>query len=145
MDTVGFGDSEPLPEGRDSIETWAQCAHDVLRALGHDQAVVVGHPTGAAIAVEMAASRPECVEALILSACPYVDAARRAKEPGRRVIDEVAAHVDGRHLQELWGRRQPFYPEGRGDLLERFIVDALKAGPRAAESHRVLGRCVIAP
>ena len=58
MDTVGFGDSDPLPAGRDSIETWAQCAHDVLRALGHDRAVVVGHHTGAAIAVEMAASRP---------------------------------------------------------------------------------------
>ena len=143
MDTVGFGDSDPLPAGRDSIETWAQCAHDVLRALGHDRAVVVGHHTGAAIAVEMAASRPERVEALVLSACPYVDAARRAKEPGRRVIDEVSAHVDGRHLQELWARRQPFYPEGRGDLLERFIVDALKAGPRAAEGHRVVGRYVM--
>jgi len=45
----------------------------------------------------------------------------------------------------LWGRRQPFYPEGRGDLLERFIVDALKAGPRAAEGHRVVGRYVMEP
>jgi pimeloyl-ACP methyl ester carboxylesterase len=145
MDTVGFGDSEPLPAGTDSIEAWAEAAHEVLAALGHARAVVAGHHTGAAVAVEMAASRPERVEALVLSACPYVDAARRAKEPGKRVIDEVAAHVDGRHLQELWARRQPFYPEGRGDLLERFIVDALKAGPRAAEGHRVVGRYVMEP
>ena len=34
--------------------------------------------------------------------------------------------------------RQPFYPEGDIDLLERFIVDALKAGPRAAEGHHVV-------
>ena len=140
MDTVGFGDSEPLPAGSDSIETWAAAAHELLTALGHGHAVVVGHHTGAAIAVEMAASRPDRVEALVLSACPYVDAARRAKEPGKRVIDEVAAHVDGRHLQELWGRRQPFYPEGDTDLLQRFMVDALRAGEMAAEGHRVVNR-----
>jgi pimeloyl-ACP methyl ester carboxylesterase len=145
MDTVGFGDSQPLPSGQESIEAWAEAAHEVLAALGHASAVVAGHHTGAAIAVEMAASRPERVEALILSACPHVDAARRAAAPGKRVIDEATAHVDGRHLQELWAMRQAFYPEGRGDLLERFIIDALKAGPRAAEGHRVVSRYVMEP
>src|SRR6266478_3495944 len=54
---------EALPAGTDSIEAWAEAAHDVLAALGHARAVVAGHHTGAAIAVEMAASRPERVEA----------------------------------------------------------------------------------
>ena len=36
--------------------------------------------------------------------------------------------------------RQPFYPAERIDLLERFMIDALKAGPRAAEGHRVVDR-----
>ena len=27
MDTMGFGDSEPLPSGQDSIEGWASAAH----------------------------------------------------------------------------------------------------------------------
>src|SRR5262245_52066139 len=53
MDTVGFGDSEPLPAGTDSIENWATAAHHVLQALGHSRAIVVGHHTGAAIAIEM--------------------------------------------------------------------------------------------
>ncbi len=145
MDTVGFGDSEPLSWGTDSIEAWAAAAHRVLRALGHASAIVVGHHTGAAIAVEMAAMHPERVEALVLSASPYVDAARRAAEPGKRVIDEVTTHVDGRHLLDLWAMRQPFYPQGRPDLLERFMIDALKAGPRAVEGHRVVGRYVMEP
>jgi pimeloyl-ACP methyl ester carboxylesterase len=140
MDTVGFGDSAPLPPGTDSIEAWAEASHAVLTALGHDRATVLGHHTGAAVAVEMAAARPERVDALILSACPYVDAARRESATGKRVIDEVTAHPDGRHLAELWTMRQPYYPEGRADLLERFIIDALKAGPRAAEGHRVVNR-----
>lgn len=143
MDTVGFGDSEPLAPGHDSIEAWAEAAHEALAALGHGSAIVVGHHTGAAIAVEMAASRPDRVEALVLSASPYVDAARRSAAVGRRVIDEAAAQSDGAHLLELWAMRQPYYPEGRADLLERFMIDALKAGPRAAEGHRVVDRYVM--
>lgn len=145
MDTVGFGDSTPLPAGRDSIEAWADAAHQLVAALGHDTAIVVGHHTGAAIAVEMAASRPERVEALVLSASPYVDGARRAASAGKKVVDEVTASADGRHLVELWAMRQAFYPDGRGDLLERFMIDALRAGPRAAEGHRVVGRYVMEP
>jgi pimeloyl-ACP methyl ester carboxylesterase len=145
MDTVGFGDSHPLPDGQDSIESWARAAHEVLQALGCDSAVVVGHHTGAAIAVEMAALHPDRVEALVLSASPYVDAARRANEHKRQIIDQVSKQADGGHLGELWARRQAFYPEGRHDLLERFMVDALKAGPRAVEGHRVVGRYVMEP
>src|SRR5713226_5002121 len=48
-----------LPRGLDSIEAWAEAAHQVLAALGHERATVLGHHTGAAIAIEMAASRPD--------------------------------------------------------------------------------------
>src|ERR1044072_3698850 len=71
MDTVGFGDSEPLPDGQDSIEAWAEAAHEVLAALGHARAVVAGHHTGAAVAVEMAASRVESGWGLVLSGRPF--------------------------------------------------------------------------
>ena len=145
MDTAGFGDSDALPWGSDSIENWAAVAHGLLAMLGVARAVVVGHHTGAAIAIEMAAMHPERVDALVLSAAPYVDAVRRAAEHTRRIIDEVEARADGSHLVELWGRRQPFYPPGRRDLMESFMIDALKAGPRAAEGHRVVGRYVMEP
>ena len=98
MDTVGFGDSQPLPPGTDSIEAWAGAAHDLLDVLEIPQVAVVGHHTGAAIATEMAASRPERIKALVLSASPYVDAAKRASAVGKKMIDHVDRHVDGRHL-----------------------------------------------
>ena len=140
MDTVGFGDSQPLPATDNTIERWASAAFDLLDALGHTRVAVVGHHTGAVIAMEMAASHPERVAALVLSSCPYVDAERRAAHHGKRVIDDVQRRPDGSHLTELWQRRQPFYPAGDIDLLERFMADALKAGVLAAGGHRVVGR-----
>lgn len=140
MDTLGFGDSAPLPDGNDSIERWAEAAFDLLDGLGIERCAVVGHHTGAVIALEMAASRPARIAALVLSSCPYVDAARRASHHDRRVIDDVVPRADGAHLTELWQRRQPFYPAGDTDLLARFMCDALKAGDRAAEGHRVVNR-----
>jgi pimeloyl-ACP methyl ester carboxylesterase len=139
MDTLGFGDSSRAI-GQPSIELWAQAAFALLDALEAPRTAIVGHHTGAAIAVEMAASAPERVNALVLSACPFVDAARRAKHESMRVIDDVEARTDGAHLAELWARRQPFYPADDIDLLQRFMIDALRAGEMAAEGHRVVNR-----
>jgi pimeloyl-ACP methyl ester carboxylesterase len=140
MDTMGFGDSDPLPMEAVSIDNLATAAHQLLQALGHRSAVVVGHHTGAAIALELAAAYPDSVTALVLSACPFVDAARRAAAHGKHIIDDVVPRIDGGHLGELWKMRLPFYPDDRPDLLERFVVDALKAGPLAAEGHRMVDR-----
>ena len=140
MDTAGFGDSQPLPWADNSIERWAAAAFDLLDALGVARAAVVGHHTGAVVAMEMAASRPDRVAALVLSSCPFIDAARRTSHHGKPVIDEVTRRPGGEHLTELWQRRRPFYPPDDTALLERFMVDALKAGELAVEGHRVVGR-----
>ena len=141
MDTPGFGDSEPLPAGvPPSIEAWASAALDLLDALDIGRACIAGHHTGAVIAAEIAASAPERVSALVLSSCPMVDAARRASHAGKRVVDEVERGPDGRHLGAMWAARQPLYPAGDTALMERFVIDALKAGPMAVEGHRVVNR-----
>lgn len=144
IDTPGFGDSSALPPGSDSIESWAAAAAGAMHALAIARYAVVGHHTGALIATEIAATWPERVESLVLSAPAFVDAAfraRRAEQPSR--VDNGVRSADGSHLLELWRTRQPWYPQGDIDLLERFIVDALKAGPRAAEGHAVVARYVM--
>lgn len=139
MDTPGFGDSDAVP-GTPTIEGWATAALQLMDALAADRFAVAGHHTGAAIAAEIAARAPGSVAALVLSACPFVDAARRQHHAGRRVIDDVTERTDGAHLAELWNRRRPFYPEGDMDLLRRFMADALRSGPMAVEGHRVVNR-----
>jgi pimeloyl-ACP methyl ester carboxylesterase len=141
MDMIGFGDSSALPWGSDSIEQWAGVALEVLDVLEIEQAHLVGHHTGAVIATEMAARAPERTRSVVLSSSPFDDAPTRAAhlEAGP-VVDNVTRHPDGSHVIELWRTRAAFYPEGRVDLLEAFLIDALKAGPRAAEGHQVVAR-----
>jgi pimeloyl-ACP methyl ester carboxylesterase len=135
MDTIGYGDSY-RPARECGIEDYARGAVDLLDALGIGRTAVVGHHTGAVIGVELAAAHPTRVARLVLSASPYVDAEDRERRRGRPPIDEVEPHAEGHHLRELWGRRKGFYPEGRPDLLTRFVVDALRAGERVEEGHR---------
>lgn len=138
MDTLGFGDSQALPANENTITRWAQGALDLMDALDITRFAVVGHHTGAVVAMEVAAAAPERVAALGLSSCPFITAQRRLDHQGKRVIDDVEQRADGSHLTELWQRRQPFYPADGIALLERFMSDALKAGELAAGGHRVV-------
>jgi pimeloyl-ACP methyl ester carboxylesterase len=135
MDTIGYGDSY-RPARECGIEDYARGAVDLLDALGIGTAAVVGHHTGAVIAMELAAAHPARVERLVLSASPYVDAEDRERRRGRPPIDAVEHHDEGHHLRELWGRRKAFYPKGRPDLLTRFVADALRAAEKMEEGHR---------
>ncbi len=141
MDTIGFGDSSALPHGSDSIERWAEVALELLATLEIEQAHLVGHHTGAVLAAEMAGRAPERARSVVLSSSPFDDAPTRAAHlAGPAIVDDVKAQPDGSHLLELWRTRAGFYPPDRVDLLEAFLVDALKAGPRAAEGHQVVAR-----
>lgn len=138
MDMRGFGLSAPLPQPA-SIEAMAEGGWALLDALGVDTAVLLGHHTGAAVAQEMAVQAPARAQALVLSAMPWVDAARRAGNHDVGV-DRATAADDGSHLTELWRLRRPYYPDHRPDLLDRFIRDALAPGLDPAEGHRAVGR-----
>jgi len=137
MDTVGFGDSAAAP-WPPSIERWAQVALELLDALHIRHAHVVGHHTGGVIAVELAAAAPERVGALVLSSTPFADDAFRRGRANRPAIDAVEPSDDGSHLAAMWRKRQAFYPAGRPDLLEAFVLDALKvSGPLEGGHHAV--------
>jgi pimeloyl-ACP methyl ester carboxylesterase len=138
MDTIGFGDSSK-PTEPDTIELWASVAVSVLDALGIERAHLVGHHTGAVIAMEIAAGYPDRVGKLVLSAPALVDDHHRELYGEKPPVDEVERKLDGSHLVELWGMRSPFYPQSV-DLLERFVIDALKAGDRAGDGHLVVAR-----
>lgn len=137
MDTIGFGNSYKPPDVG-SVEMYASGVVALLDALGIDRTAIVGHHTGGVVAVEVAAAYPERVKALVLSGTPCVDPAERAKQI-RPTIDEIPFATDGSHLQALWNKRAPYYPPDRPDLLQRFVIDALKVFERVEEGHRAVG------
>jgi pimeloyl-ACP methyl ester carboxylesterase len=140
MDTIGYGESYK-PARRSEIEDYAHGAIALLDGLGIGATAVVGHHTGAVIAMELGASYPERVERLVLSASPFVDAAdRERRRTGGHRVDHVEARPDGAHLAELWQIRQRFYPRDRPDLLTRFVADALRAGEKIVEGHGACSR-----
>jgi pimeloyl-ACP methyl ester carboxylesterase len=137
LDTIGFGESDK-PARRGSVELYAAGVLAAIRALGLGRVSLVGHHTGGIVAVEVAASIPDQVERLVLSATGCIDAARRSRNP-TPTVDEVPFAADGSHLLALWNRRRPYYPPGRPDLLQRFVTDALKVFDRVEEGHQVVG------
>jgi pimeloyl-ACP methyl ester carboxylesterase len=136
MDMLGFGLSAVL-EKPQTIEQYAAGAFALLDALGVQDAAVLGHHTGAAVALEMAAAEPARVRALVLSSPPWTGPAYRA---GRASVDDVETDADGNHLTDLWRLRQPYYPTARPDLLDGFVRDALAPGVDPAEGHRACHR-----
>ncbi|NKY58404.1 alpha/beta fold hydrolase [Nocardia flavorosea] len=139
MDMVGFGASAALPAPQ-TIEMFAAGAWALLDELGIPRVAVLGHHTGAAVALEMAAAHPGRVEAVILSSCPWVDQAHRAGRSGGGTVDRAERTPDGRHLGTLWELRRPYYPQPGTDLLDRFMHDALTYGLDPAEGHRACAR-----
>ena len=142
MDMLGFGLSptEPKPQ---TIERMAEGAFALLDALGIGNAVVVGHHTGGAVAIEMAASCPERIDGLVPSSAPLTDATFRSMHANGVGVDEAVVRADGSHLITLWHQRFPYYPASRPDLLNRFIRDAPAPGVDPAEGHLACARYVM--
>jgi pimeloyl-ACP methyl ester carboxylesterase len=134
-DTLGFGSSDSPAEPW-TVELFAAGVVDLVDSLGLDSFSLVGHHTGGVIAIEVAASLPERVADLVLSATPYVGPERRELvATTREPVDAVPLSDDGSHYKLLWDRRTSFYPSDRPDLLRRLMVDAVRVGERVEDGH----------
>jgi pimeloyl-ACP methyl ester carboxylesterase len=64
-DLLGHGDSAK-PRGDYSLGAYASGIRDLMQAIGHERATVVGHSLGGGVAMQMAYQFPEMVERLVL-------------------------------------------------------------------------------
>ncbi len=143
MDMYGFGQSAK-PEGPQTIEQYASGALHLADALGLDRFAVMGHHTGAVVAVEVAAAAPERISAVVLSSPAYTGPEfRAAQADGPGGVDDAEVDEEGSHLVTWWNQRRPHYPAGRPDLLNRFVRDALAPGVDPLEGHVACARYVM--
>jgi pimeloyl-ACP methyl ester carboxylesterase len=115
MDLRGYGGSDHPPEGYDP-RTAADDVEAVLRCLGVDQAVIVGHGWGGFIAWSVAALHPEVVRAIAPVAMPHPRCLRA--QALRNPIQTSALRYAAR-----W--QLPFWPEHALQAKDGERIDAL--------------------
>lgn len=125
MDTPGYGDSAP-PDRPYAMAGYAGAVIALLDALGIEQAAVLGNHTGASIAVEVAAAYPERVSALITVGIPFWDEAERELMRTRYMVP-LEVSEDGSHLMQAWGKIAGRPGKPPAHLIQRGVVDMLKA------------------
>jgi pimeloyl-ACP methyl ester carboxylesterase len=140
MDLPGMGRSTPHPDGGE-ITTYAEAIAVACTTDGIERCHLVGHHTGAAVAAQVAATRPGLIASVILSSPPWMDAEARAARAARvgPGIDQVERIDDTSYAQGFSAGRAAFYPTDRPDLLQRFVADALLVADPTA-GHRAVGR-----
>lgn len=103
-DQAGFGRT-PLPPGsRGGLRVWTEQAAALMDTLGHDSYAVVGHSMGGAVALALAAARPEQVTRVVPVATMGA--------PGAPLSE---------HLDALWA--EPHTEDGARDMLGRLFLD----------------------
>lgn len=136
FDLPGYGSSDPLHEPV-SIETIATAIAEGMDRLGQTSAVLSGVHTGAAIAIEIAVSRPDLVRRLVLFGVPdYVDEEGRA---ARRVslVPRVISPT-GDHLTDIWNRYLNRSPDLDPVHIQQRLIEEVQSSTGSAATNRAL-------
>jgi pimeloyl-ACP methyl ester carboxylesterase len=100
-DLPGYGGSD-APESAPSVADYAASVADLLDTLRLRQVDVLGHQSGALVAAELAAVRPQQVRRVVLAGLPVFDA--REREAFHQRPWPLRPREDGSHLVEEWER-----------------------------------------
>jgi len=130
LDTPGYGCSDRVA-GEPQVADYAGVVRALLDHLGVAQADLVGHHTGANVAIECAAAWPDRVRRLVLSGPMYLDEQTRLELAPQ--FQQWAPDPAGLHLIEKWNRMAAWTSD-RG-LLQRLVVDLFRAGEHSEQGH----------
>lgn len=117
MDLRGTGASDKPPQGYD-VPTLARDVAGVIRSLGSQEAVVVGHGVGGTVAWSMPALQPAVTRAIAALGAPHPARMHTAAVARRLLLRSTARRLAFVQL--------PFFPERRmthGDLATRVLAD----------------------
>jgi pimeloyl-ACP methyl ester carboxylesterase len=124
MDTPGYGASDPPPQPVD-IAGYAASVASVMDALGWDNAALLGHHTGAAIAASFALQYPQRLRGMILNGVPLLSAEDRAFFADFK-FEPLVIEDDGSHLTAAWNQRLAASPGWTNrDAMHRYVVEML--------------------
>lgn len=135
-DSPGYGSSDPAPDDW-MLPDYARGMWEVVAALGHDRAILLGQHTGAIIVVEAASQRPTDVAALVLQGVPVYTSEERADRMANYAPPYAYAD-DASHLRFIWDRIGRLYPELSAEDRTAFVTDYLQIGPDYGRAYRAV-------
>lgn len=168
-DTPGYGASDPLPGPSagpgsndqhsgpaDGLSDYTHWLLEFVRTLGFESVGLYGSATGAQIAIEFARAYPEAARFAVVDNVAHFTAEERERMPARYFPD-LSPRADGSHLVAAWSMVRglwqwfPWYrqdeehriaePAAISDgMLQRMLVDHLRAGPDYARAYRAAMR-----
>ncbi len=130
IDNPGYGCSEKPPR-QPTVEEYADVVVALLDHIGVAKAHLVGHHTGAILAIDVAARAPERVASLVLSGPPYMNAEMR--EMLHRISVQWRVQEDGSHMLEKWEKFFSWTPDPA--VVHRVVTDLLRAGKTSEYGH----------
>lgn len=122
LDLRGFGASDRTPRGHDTF-TASRDVAAVVRSLGADDAVVVGHGLGGWIAWATAYLQPREVRGLVSICMPHPRVLRTS------LLSSPRQFLAGRYLA---GMQTPFLPE-REMIKDGYVASRLASGSRSPD------------
>ncbi|GIW11111.1 MAG: hypothetical protein KatS3mg061_2168 [Dehalococcoidia bacterium] len=131
-DTLGQGHSD-LPPRLLTLPEYAANLAEVITGLGVERASVVGSHTGASIALELAVSRPELVERLVLLGLPLWTAEERTARAQLPRFRPWASEPSGQYLLTLWNARLAITAGLTPREIHTQFLEFLEPGPRVHE------------
>jgi pimeloyl-ACP methyl ester carboxylesterase len=111
-DTPGFGQSDPLPVMRTTVEELADCVIEFADALSLDRFSVYGFHTGGGIAIALADAYPSRICAATVNGLVMPTTAERDEIP-EYYLPAFEPNWDGSHLAWAWARMREqtvFFP-----------------------------------
>ena len=138
MDTPGYGMSD-LPAGEPSVEGYVEAVLALLGALDIEHAAVLGHHTGATIALHLAWAHPERVDHLILNGTPVYTDEERERLLDRMPTEAPPIEEDGSHLLIPWKRRMRVTVGWtRLDVMQRRVTETLSVRDHAWYGYKAV-------
>ena len=135
IDNPGYGCSD-RPAEPPEVEDYSAVVVALLDHLGLDAAHLVGHHTGAVVAIETAAAHPDRAGRLVLSGPVYLDEETREKLGA--FFAQWQVQPDGSHLAEKWQRFASWTDDPT--VVQRALVDLLRAGEHSEDGHFAIAR-----
>jgi pimeloyl-ACP methyl ester carboxylesterase len=139
MDTIGYGDSDKLPESKwYTIEDYAGTVIKLLDSLRIEKAVIVGCHSGSKMAIEVAAAYPERPDKLVLLGPYFWEEAKWWTDRGLLLADmwkEPELKEDGSHLVDLWHQRALGMELTDLKIKQRLFLDILRAEGMSHRGH----------